>query len=129
MPKEIVIEGLSAKEILALSEEELGALVFCDEPVVFRMGSALVLGEFRLGDGALILELASIDGGGEGVLMSLSTLARRFARSRGLAQIEWIVHAIHCADPNLKLQRVLDRRGFVKEEVGGALAYHKIEMI
>ncbi len=30
----------------------------------------------------------------------------------GFATIEWVVYAVHCASPNLKLRRVLERRGF-----------------
>lgn len=35
--------------------------------------------------------------------MSHGSLARRFADARGLDSIEWIVHAVSCAKPNLKL--------------------------
>jgi hypothetical protein len=95
----------------------------------FTIGTAEVLGEFRLQPDAVVLELASIDGGGEGVLLSLTSLARRYARSRGLSRIEWIGHAVVCAKQNLKLRRVLDRRGFVVERVGASLVYHRIEEI
>jgi hypothetical protein len=33
------------------------------------------------------------------------------AASRALLGVEWIVHAVSCAKPNLKLRRVLERRG------------------
>ena len=33
--------------------------------------------------------------------------------------VEWIIHAVTCAKPNLKLRRVLGRRGFVVKNVDG----------
>jgi hypothetical protein len=76
----------------------------------------------------LVIELAQIEGGGEGVLMSLASLAKRYARLRNLAEVEWIVHAVTCAKPNLKLRRVLEHRGFIIEEIEGiGEAYHLIE--
>jgi hypothetical protein len=68
---------------------------------------------------SLIVELAHVDGGGEGVLPTLAALAQRYGRRRGVSQIEWFVYATHCANPNLKLRRVLERRGFVVRDVAG----------
>ena len=65
------------------------------------------------------MELAQIEGGGEGVLISLTSLARRYAILHELSGVEWIVHAVSCAKPNLKLRRVLERRGFVVTQVAG----------
>ncbi|MCE9638509.1 MAG: hypothetical protein K8T90_22640 [Planctomycetes bacterium] len=129
VPREVAISGFTADEIVALSDADLAELVFCDEPVLFRIGSAEVLGEFRLTPDAVVLELATIDGGGEGVLTALSSLARRYAQSRGLPQVEWVVHAVNCAQPNLKLRRVLKRRGFVVEPVAGVPVYHRIDVV
>lgn len=113
MPKvEIKIEGLNQKEILGLSEEQLDALVFTDEPIVLRAGTAEVLGSFACSDSALKIELAQIDGGGEGVLVLLTVLAKKIARRRDCRTLDWVVHAVDCAEPNLKLRRVLERRGF-----------------
>ena len=64
-----------------------------------------------------MVELAQIDGGGEGVLVSLASLARRYAKLHALSAVEWIVHAVSCAKPSLKLRRVLERRGFVVKQV------------
>ena len=33
--------------------------------------------------------------------------------------VEWIIHAVTCAKPKLKLRRVLERRGFVVKNVEG----------
>lgn len=44
MPREVAISGFTPDEILALSDADLAELVFCDEPLLFRIGSAEVLG-------------------------------------------------------------------------------------
>jgi hypothetical protein len=49
--------------------------------------------------------------------MSLASLARRYAILHGLSRVEWIVHAVSCAKPNLKLRRVLERRGFAIKQI------------
>jgi len=75
----------------------------------------------------LVIELAQIEGGGEGVLPWLASLARPYAQLHGLFSIAWIVH-VSCAKPNLKLRRVLERRGFVVEQIDGVgEAYHLID--
>lgn len=117
---ELLIEGLTPDEILALPDDQLEALVLRGEPLVFGVGSATILGEFKVSGAALLLELAQIEGGGEGVLPGLASLANRYARRRGLGFLEWRVHAIACAQPNLKLRRVLERRGFVVKDVEGS---------
>jgi len=44
--------------------------------------------------------------------------------------VEWIVHAAHCAKPDLTLRRVLERRGFVISKLPTVgEAYHKLEEI
>lgn len=116
---QLLLEGYTADEVLALSNAELRAIVLCDEPLVFRVGTASILGKFKLTDDTLFVELGHIDGGGEGALPTLASLADRYAKREGLAFIEWRVHAVHCAKPNLKLRRVLERRGFVIREVTG----------
>ncbi len=108
----ILIEGYSPEELLRALEGENEALVFSGQPLVFKLGSANVLGQFAITDSTLVLELAQIDGGGEGILPVLASLSERFARKRGLRTIEWLVYAVHCANPNLKLRRVLERKGF-----------------
>jgi hypothetical protein len=45
-----------------------------------------------------------------------------------LSGVEWIVHAVSCAKPNLKLRRVLEHRGFIIETIDGiGEAYHLLE--
>jgi hypothetical protein len=128
--REVRFEGLGEDEILALSPEELEGLILLGEPLVFRAGSATILGSFRVQDRKLVVELAQIDGGGEGVLIALASLARRYATQQSLSAVEWIVHAVACAKPNPKLRRVLDLRGYIVEDVPGVgLAYHRIDRL
>ncbi|MGH9945199.1 MAG: hypothetical protein ACRD9R_22845 [Pyrinomonadaceae bacterium] len=113
MTRHISIEGYSPSEILEFPDKQIDAFVFCEGPLVFRAGTAIILGEFRVTEHKLIVELAQIDGGGEGILPALWALAERIAARKDLAQVEWIVHAVNCAKPNLKLRRLLIRKGFV----------------
>jgi hypothetical protein len=113
----IRIDGLTPDEILSLPSEELDELVFVGRPLVFRVGSAEILGEFQIVAETLILDLAHIDGGGEGVLPVIAAMAQRLARARGLSAVEWLVRATRCARPNPKLRRVLERRGFVVRDL------------
>jgi hypothetical protein len=116
---QVLFEGCTIDEILGLPDEELEAIALRDELLVFRAGSASILGKFKVTSDTLVMELAHIEGGGEGVLPSLASLASRYAKRRGLAFVEWRLHAVHCAKPNLKLRRVLERRGFAVREVEG----------
>jgi hypothetical protein len=115
----VLLEGYTVDEVLDLPKSELQARVLRDEPLVFKAGSAKVLGKVKVANSTLFMELAHIDGGGEGALPSLASLASRTAKREGLAFVEWRVHAVHCAKPNLKLRRVLERKGFVIREVAG----------
>lgn len=117
---ELRIEGYTPDEILRLPDEELEALVLTDTPLVLRAGSAEILGQFRLQADYLWVELAHMDGGGEGVLPTLWVLAERYAKQRGLRGVEWVVHALHCAEPNPKLRPLLERRGFTVRNVPGS---------
>jgi hypothetical protein len=114
-----LIEGFSTEEILALPQAQLDALVLTGKPLVFRAGSAEVLGEFRVLDSVLSVDLAHIDGGGEGALPAIAVLVRRYAASRRLERVDWLVRATNCARPNPKLKRVLLRRGFEVRDVAG----------
>lgn len=128
--REVLFEGLNEEEILALPPEEVEGLILIGEPLVFRAGSATVLGSFNTRGDRLLIELAQIEGGGEGVLIALASLARRYATLRGLSRVEWIVHAVTCAKPNLKLRRILELRGYVVEDLDGiGPAYHRIDKL
>jgi hypothetical protein len=116
---EVRFEGLSEEEILGLPKEVIEKLILIGEPLVFRAGSATILGSLELKSNRLVIELAQIEGGGEGVLISLASLAKRYARLHRISEIEWIVHAVSCAKPNPKLRRVLELRGFAIRRVEG----------
>lgn len=116
--RRILIEGLDPEDILALPDEHIAALIAVG-PLIFKVGSAEILGQIRLTPDSLLVELAQIDGGGEGVLPTLWRLADRFAQQHRLGSVEWVVHAITCAHPNLKLRRLLVKRGFVIKDVEG----------
>jgi hypothetical protein len=126
----ILIEGYTSDELLEMPDESLAPYLFTDDPLVFSVGTAEILGKFRLGANRLIIELAQIEGGGEGVLPTLWLLANRYAARQHLDEVEWIVHAVHCAKPNLKLRHLLERRGFVVEDVKGiGTAYHFVNKV
>jgi hypothetical protein len=128
--RQINIEGYTADEILNLPDEQVDDFVLCGRPIVFRAGSAEILGEFKINDESLIVELAQIDGGGEGILPTLTSLAQRYAKQRGLKKVEWIVHALNCAEPNLKLRRVMERRGFqIVDLEGPGKAFYLVDEI
>jgi hypothetical protein len=128
--RKVLIEGYSVEEILAFSNEELDNFVFCGEPIVFRAGSAEILGKFERSADRMILELAHIDGGGEGALLAVGALASRYAARENLAFLEWRVHAVHCANPNPKLRHVLERRGFeVREVEGVGECFHLVQAV
>lgn len=130
MKTPILIEGYLPDEILDFPLEQIEALVLTGEPILFKVGTAQVLGEFAIQGDVLVAALAQIEGGGEGVLPTVWVLAERFARQRGLKQVEWVVHAINCAKPNPKLRPFLERRGFKIEDVPGhGEAYHFIKTL
>ncbi len=126
----IEIEGFSLAEALELPHEDLDELVFVGQPIVFRVGSARLLGEFRRQPDRLVIELAQIDGGGEGVLPTLARLAVVYARRSGLHHVEWLIHAINCAEPNLKLRRVLERKQFERRNIADVgEVYYRLDSV
>lgn len=128
--RKVAFEGFTADEILALPPVQIEGLILTGQPIVFRAGSSTVLGEFKREEDRLRVELAQIDGGGEGVLTSLGSLVSRFSHSNGIRSVEWIVHAVNCAKPNFKLRRVLERRGFeVREIAGKGQAYYRLDLM
>ena len=77
----MLIDGTSEDEIPALPVEQVQGLIPTGEPVVFRIGSATMLGEFRVNKQSLHIELAQIEGG-EGVLLTLGEFLSSRARFR-----------------------------------------------
>jgi hypothetical protein len=126
----VLIEGYTTDEILQMPDEWMDNAILTGESWVFKVGTAEILGAFEITGKRLIIELAQIEGGGEGILPAFWILARRYAHQRDLQEIEWVVHAINCAQPNIKLRRLLERRGFVVEQVPGkGMAFHFTDSI
>ncbi|MDE1461210.1 hypothetical protein [Spartinivicinus poritis] len=122
----IVIEGSPLKEVLNWPEAYFDSLVLVDKPIVFTVGTAEVLGQFTQKNNELIVELAQIDGGGEGVLPAIAKVAKYIAKLKQLDAISCIVHAIDCAKPNLKLRAHLEKTGFIIINIPGkGEAYYK----
>jgi len=115
----IPIEGYTIDEVLNLSDEQVKAFIFVNEPIIFKVGTAEILGEFKIKNENLIVELAQIEGGGEGVLPLLFILTRKYAKKNNLKKVEWIVHALNCAKPNPKLRPVMEKKGFTIEKIEG----------
>lgn len=125
----LLIDGMTAEELLEWSvSPESQAIIFADEPVIFRAGSSEILRQFARDDTNMRIVLSHIEGGGEGVLLRLMNVFRAFAARHQLQEIEWIVHAVDCPRPNPKLPPILERRGFriVTDPVDG-LVYAKVE--
>tara|TARA_R110002072_G_scaffold67163_4_gene165167 strand:+ start:45612 stop:46010 length:399 start_codon:yes stop_codon:yes gene_type:complete len=126
----IAIEGFTPEQILGLDDEALTDLVLVGKPMVFAAGSAELLGEVRVDGDRLVVQLAHVDGGGEGVLATVTVLCQRYAKLREFTEIEWIVNAVNCANPNPKLRRVLERRGFkVASLPGKGNLYRLVERV
>ena len=112
MPREIDIEGVTVDTLRAMPREDVDALLAFGRPITFRMGTATILAEFNRSDDELAVNLAHIDGGGEGVLLVLWKLIQHYAAERSFAHIRWNIHAATCAEPNPRLQRFLRAHGF-----------------
>ena len=125
----IRIEGYTVDDLLALPDAELHGLALSGKPIAFRVGTADVLGQFTVVGDRLTVELAHVDGGGEGVLPTIANLADRFARQRRLRTVEWIVHALTCASPNLDLRRLLERRGFEPHDLNGTPVLRSVRTV
>ncbi len=126
----VLIEGISVDELSAWPIEQLRQLLSLGRPIVFSAGTATVLAEVRREEETLVVELAHIDGGGEGVLPTLWRFGQWFARQENVKQIDWRVHATRCANPNPRLPGVLGKMGFAIEElpVVGAV-YRRVDRL
>ncbi|QND55227.1 hypothetical protein [Mesorhizobium huakuii] len=110
----IEIEGTSLEDLRTMPHADQDALLAFGRPISFTMGSATVLAEFNRRDGTLLVNLAHIDGGGEGVLLVLWKHTRAFAIERQFSTVRWNVHAATCAKPNPRLQRFLRTHEFAE---------------
>lgn len=55
-PHQVLFEGLREEEILNLPRETVEQLTLLGEPLVFRIGSAVILGSFRIGTNRLVID-------------------------------------------------------------------------
>ena len=106
----ILMEGISADEIVSLDEIE--ALAVIDRPIIVGVGAGSVLAQFNRDDDVLQVEIAIAEGGGEGILAAFVDVVERAAIARSIRAIKWTVYARNCASPNPKLERVLTAMGF-----------------
>lgn len=113
---ELEIAGLPLSQLRGMAADDLDGLMAFGRPISFDLGSASILAEFNRSGEVLLVNLAHIDGGGEGVLVVLWTLIRRYAAERVYAAIRWNIHAATCANPNPRLQKFLRRREFIEIE-------------
>ncbi len=105
---EILIDGYSVEELKKLAgDSEFEKLIFTNEPTVFSAGTAEILGQFHKVNNQLHIDLVHIDGGGEGVLISIKSIIRTYGKLKRFDEIHWYVHATNCHKPNNKLQRIL----------------------
>lgn len=127
---QIRFDGLTPEDILDMPGDEFDGLIANGEPISFRAGPAEILAQISQTEDAIRIDLVHIEGGGEGVLPALTSLAIRFARKRRLKEIEWRVDAVSCVRPNLKLRRVLERRGFeITSVLGIGLVYFLVQPV
>jgi hypothetical protein len=124
----VLIEGFAAEELLSWPADKLRELVAVGRPIVFRAGSSTVLAAVQIEERRLIIELAHIDGGGEGVLPTLWRFGQSYARAEQFVEIEWLVHATRCARPNPRLPTVLEKMGFIVEDLPvRGLVYRRVD--
>ena len=119
--RHILIEGYTPDELLGLPDRQIDDFVLSGNAIAFRVGSAEILGQFTIDGDVLVVELAHIDGGGEGVLATLWSLVHQYSEGKHLRAVEWIVHAVDCANPNQKLKRILELKGFTKQDNGSGI--------
>ena len=115
--EQIMIEGMPADELLRWPIEQLRSLLDLGRPIVFRAGTATVLAQVKITDRRLTIDLAHIDGGGEGVLPMLWRFGQRYADLENVLTIEWLVHAAHCATPSVRLSQLLLKMAFKIEKL------------
>jgi len=111
---QIQIEGVPLEALRALPLHDQDELLSFSKPISFTMGSATILAEFNRNGDELVVNLAHIDGGGEGVLLILWKAMKIYASERDYRSIRWNVHALTCPKPNPRLQRFLRTHDFAE---------------
>ncbi len=74
---------MTLKALKALPRDDLDTLLTFGRPITFRIGTANVLAEFNRAGNELAVNLAHVDGGGEGVLLVIWKAVEVYARDRG----------------------------------------------
>ncbi|HYF03232.1 MAG TPA: hypothetical protein VEC36_07640 [Patescibacteria group bacterium] len=120
MANEILIEGNNANQLLEmLDEPSFKNEIISGKPIVFKIGNAQILAQFEENDNSAVIDLVHIDGGGEGVLLAFINLAKSYCRTNNIHKTYWYIHARNCANPNQKLQRILELKNFKKRFIQG----------
>ena len=128
MRRTIEVEGFTPEELLALPADAISSFVFTDEPVTFRVGTCRDPWSLSYHRQPPCCGVSARRRRRRRVLVTIAALCTRYAHKRELAEIEWIVHAVHCARPNLALRRVPDNRGFQVRHISGiGPAYHRVD--
>lgn len=128
MQSPILIAGLTQDQLLAqLEDPDFEEMVFIEEPIIFQIGSSNILAQLTKSDNEMSIEISHIEGGGEGVLLTLNTTIKRYCKQRGIEYVSWYIFATDCVNPNPKLGKVLLLRGYeiVKDNVRGAVYYKR----
>lgn len=131
MSSTILIDGLSPDELLDLVKDpEYEAMIFIDEPIIFKIGTSTVLAQLEKTDRSIVIEISHIEGGGEGVLVTLNSTLKKYCRLKDIETLEWFIYATNCVNPNPKLGRVLVLKGYrvVNDAVRGEV-YFKREVV
>jgi len=127
--QQIKIEGYTIDELSALiNANALDTIIFTNKPVVFNAGSSEILAQFHKEVNEMHIDLSHIDGGGEGILISIKSLSKKYALRNNIETIHWYVHATNCAKPNPKLLRILKLKKYeIKTFEGRGKVYYKKE--
>lgn len=123
------IEGFAKEELLNFPPDQIKEYLSFNESIIIQAGTAEILAQFSESDSELIVELAHIDGGGEGILILLQNLIKSYCQKNNYRSILWIIHAVHCKNPNLKLRAVLEKRGYKIVEYNGSEVYKLREVM
>ena len=85
---QLLIEGFSSKELLALARRSSLMPLFEGKPVAVTYGDATLLGGVRKKGSKLVVEVVVVEGA-ERALPPLKRLVRQIATLRGVRDIEW----------------------------------------
>src|ERR1700732_1829907 len=90
----VLFEGLKEEEILDLPKETVEHLILLGEPIVFRVGSATLLGSFKVNCNHLVVELAPDRGRRQRRAGVCGFAGETIFQAAYIVGCEWIVHAV-----------------------------------